>query len=207
MQGKAQPNEGELILRLIARDETAFRDLIRSHHGAMVALARSFVGSRASAEEVAQDTWLAVLAGLAKFERRSSLKSWIFAILINKARSRAAREGRSVALTAEGEDGSDQPWAVDPANFVADGHWRVPPRLWDTLDPERIIAGRQLWQHVSRAIDGLPAAQRAVVILRDVEGHDAEETCRLLGLSEANQRVLLHRGRSRLRAAIDILFL
>ncbi len=198
----AAAGEADLIRRLIARDETAFRLLIRSHHGSMVALAKTFVGSRGIAEEVAQDTWLAVLDGLERFEQRSSLKSWIFSILVNKARTRGVREGRTVTFSDLEAGGGDGGPVVDPARFAAGGHWREPIRAWDPIDPERIVAGRQILSHVSTAIDALAPAQRAVVILRDIEGHDADETCRVLNISQANQRVLLHRARARLRDAI-----
>ncbi len=185
-----------LLERLLAKDETAFKALVRRHHGMMVSIARSFVGSHAIAEEVAQDAWLAVIDGLPRFEGRSTLKNWIFAILANKARTRAEREGRIPDFTAVD---SDPPATVDPDGFAPDGSWAVLPVAWEELDPERIVAGRQLMAHVADLLDSLPAAQRSVVVLRDFEGLEPEDARRILGVSEANQRVLLHRGRSRIR--------
>ncbi len=192
-----------LIARLRAGDETAFRELVHEHHRAMIGLARTFVGNQATAEEVVQDTWVAVISGLSGFEGRSSLKSWIFGILANKARTRAVRERRVVTFADLGQDAEP---AVDPDRFKTSGMWADPPAAWADFDPERIVAGRQLLAHVWVALENLPPAQRSVVLLRDVEGMDAEEACSILGVSEANQRVLLHRGRSRIRQAIETLF-
>jgi RNA polymerase sigma-70 factor (ECF subfamily) len=191
-----------LVARLRAGDETAFRELVREHNRALIGLARSFVGNQATAEEVVQDTWVAVITGLSGFEERSSLKSWIFGILANKARTRAVRERRVVTFADLGHDADP---AVDPDRFKTSGMWADPPDAWTDFDPERIVAGRQLLAHAWAAIENLPLAQRGVVILRDVEGMDAEDACALLGVSEANQRVLLHRGRSRIRQAIETL--
>lgn len=198
-------DDKDLFKRLERGDEQAFRELFRRHHPHLVRLARTFVASRAIAEEVAQDTWLAVLAGIGSFGQRSSLKSWIYAILVNKARTRAVRDRRTISFSDtvyEGE--SDEP-AVDPTRFGAWGYWADPPRLWHDLNPERVVAGQQLWAHAMHAIEGLPASQRAVIIMRDVEGHSSEETCNILGLTEANQRVLLHRARSKIRQIVETL--
>lgn len=179
--------------------------LVRGHHVAMVRLARTFVQSMATAEEVAQETWLAVLQGLDRFEGRSSLKTWIFSILANRARTRAVRDRRIVFLSEIGGEDSVEP-AVDPARFRPSGAWDQPPRPWDVASPEGRAASAQLLEHVRRAIEALPEAQRAVVLLRDVEECTAEEACNILGLSETNQRVLLHRGRSRVRKALEAVF-
>jgi RNA polymerase sigma-70 factor, ECF subfamily len=197
-------DESDLVSRLKGREEEAFRELVRRHHGAMVRLAQTFVRSAATAEEVAQETWLAVLQGLDGFEARSSLKTWIFSILANRARSRAVRDGRMVLFSELGEDGPGGP-AVDPSRFGPSGSWSQPPQPWGLTSPEGRAASAQLLEHVRKAIDELPAAQRAVVLLRDVEGCTAEEACNVLGLSETNQRVLLHRGRSRVRKALETL--
>jgi RNA polymerase sigma-70 factor (ECF subfamily) len=194
----------EFLDRLRAGDEAAYRRLIRRFHGALVGTAAAIIGSRAQAEEVVQDAWLAVFSGIARFEGRSSLSSWVFAIVLNRARTRAAREGRLVALpTLEGGEGNER--AVPLERFLPDGHWTEPPKLWDELHPERIVAGRQLWEHVQAAIEHLPAGQRAVLILRDMEGQSAEEACALLAISAENQRVLLHRARGRVRRAVEVL--
>jgi len=192
-----------IVSRLRAGDEEAFRDLLARHHGHLLRFARTFVRSPATAEEVVQETWLAVLQGLDRFQERSSLKSWIYAILANLARTRAVRDGRTV-LFSEASPGTDpdEP-AVDPSRFNAAGHWDQPPRPWDDLTPERLAASAQIRDRLVTALDELPESQRAVVVLRDVEGCSSEEACSILGISETNQRVLLHRGRSRLRRLLE----
>jgi len=145
---------------------------------------------------------MAVVSGLRSFEGRSSLKTWIFSILTHKARTRGARERRSIAFSALTPPGSDEP-AVDPARFAADGTWAVAPSGWDDRSPERLLLGAEARAHLDAALTELPANQRAVVTLRDVEGLEATDVCNVLGISETNQRVLLHRGRSRLRAALE----
>jgi RNA polymerase sigma-70 factor (ECF subfamily) len=197
-------DEARLVSRLRSRDEEAFRELVRGHHGAMLRLAGTFVRSAATAEEVVQETWLAVLQGLDGFEGRSSLKTWIFSILANRARSRAVRDGRMVLFSEIGEEETGSP-AVDPSRFAPSGSWSEPPPPWGLNSPEARAVSAQLVEHVRKAIDELPAAQRAVVLLRDVEGCTAEEACNVLGVSETNQRVLLHRGRSRVRKALELL--
>jgi RNA polymerase sigma-70 factor (ECF subfamily) len=196
---KKPVDESPLVARLLAGDEDAFRDLLVAHHSNMVRLARSFVRNPATAEEVAQETWLQTLKGLEKFEGRSTLKSWIFSILANRARTRAVRDGRTLLFSDMSGDVGDGEPVVDPAGFNAAGYWDQPPRPWDDLTPERLAASRQIGERLASAMDELPDAQRAVVTLRDVEGCSSEETCNVLGISETNQRVLLHRGRSRLR--------
>jgi RNA polymerase sigma-70 factor, ECF subfamily len=195
--------ETMLLSRLRARDETAFRDLVKSYHSGLVGLARTFVRNQATAEEVVQETWVAVLQGLEGFEARSSLKSWIFTILVNRARTRAVRDGRMVLFSdVESTSDSTEP-AVDPSRFKASGFWNQPPRPWDDMTPERLLQSAEMAAHVRRALGELPESQRAVVIMRDVVGHSSEETCDVLGISETNQRVLLHRGRSRIRARLE----
>lgn len=199
---KKDTESDAFLARLRGRDEAAFRYLVRSLHGAMISLARSFVRSRATAEEVVQDTWVAVITGLSGFEGRSSLKSWIFGILVNKARTRGVRDGRIVTFSDLGVEGDP---AVDPDRFKSNGMWADPPGGWSDITPERIVAGRQILEHVWAALETLPPAQRSVIILREVEGLGPEEACLILGVSEANQRVLLHRGRSRIRQAMETL--
>jgi RNA polymerase sigma-70 factor (ECF subfamily) len=196
------PDAGEpaLVARLRAGDREAFAELVRRHGGALFRLATTFVKDRSVAEEVVQDTWLAALDGLDAFEGRSSLRTWLFSILANRARTRAVREGRSVPWSSlEGETGGP---AVDPSRFHADGHWLEAQRRWSEEDPERLVAGAQTRATIERAIAALPPAQRAVVVLRDVEGLETEEICNLLGLTVTNQRVLLHRARARLREGL-----
>jgi RNA polymerase sigma-70 factor (ECF subfamily) len=189
----------DFLAALRVGDERAFRRLIRRYHNSLIGVAQGIIGSRAQAEEVVQDSWLAVFRSISRFEGRSSLAGWIFTIVMNRARTRIASEGRTVALP--GLDGVER--AVDTNQFQPDGHWIELPALWDVLDPERIIGGRQLWVLVQEAIDVLPAGQKAVIILRDIENRTAEEACELLGVSAENQRVLLHRARGRVRATID----
>jgi len=196
-------DDPSFLARLRQGDASAYRALIRRHHAPMVGVAASIIGSRAQGEEVVQDAWLAVYAGIARFEGRSSLSTWIYSIVLNRSRTRASREGRLVGLPALLDGAAPGERSVPGSAFQPDGHWIEAPRLWDELDPERIVGGRQLWSHVQDAIERLPAGQKAVVILRDIEGKDAEETCALLELSSENQRVLLHRARARIRQAID----
>lgn len=193
----------EFIAALRAGEDRAYRQLIRRFHGSLVGVASGVIGSRAQAEEVVQDAWLAVFTNIGRFEGRSSLASWLFTIVLNRARSRITREGRMVALPPVLDGIQDEERAVPRSQFLADGHWVDPPRLWDELDPEREFGGRQLWSHVQDVIQTLPAGQKAVIILRDIEDRTAEEACALLEISPENQRVLLHRARGRVRAAID----
>ncbi|MHB1845680.1 MAG: RNA polymerase sigma factor [Deltaproteobacteria bacterium] len=179
--------------------------LLAAHYGpALFRLARTFVRSDAVAEEVVQETWLAILEGLPRFRGECSLKVYVFTVLGNRARSRAKVEARSVPFSALGGDGDD-PGAVDPAlvhAFDGAGHWlpEAAPRAF--RNPEDELLSKERLRIVARALEALPGGQRAAVLLRDVEGLDAKEACNILGVSETNQRVLLHRGRCALRAAI-----
>jgi RNA polymerase sigma-70 factor (ECF subfamily) len=174
----------------------------------MLRLAMVHVGDRAVAEEVVQDAWLGVLGQLDRFEGRSSLKTWVLRIVSNRAKTRAVRERRTVPFSAlsGGDPEADEP-AVDPDRFLPAGHrwaghWASPPASWREL-PEDLLLSREIMTEVERAVATLPAAQRAVLVLRDVEGLTAAEACQLLDLTEGNQRVLLHRGRSKLRATLE----
>jgi RNA polymerase sigma-70 factor (ECF subfamily) len=162
----------------------------------MVRLAQTFVPSRAVAEEVAQETWLAVLKGIDSFEGRSSLKTWIFHILANRARSTGVREQRTVPVDV-GDEGS-----VDRRRFDEVGAWSAPPAHWSDGIVEKLSSGAFL-ARVQDALSQLPDSQRAVVTLRDLDGLSSKEVCDVLEISEANQRVLLHRGRSRIRATFE----
>jgi RNA polymerase sigma-70 factor, ECF subfamily len=182
-----------------------FDRLVEQHYGSMKRMARTFVGSDAVAEEVVQDTWLAIVAGIDRFEGRSSLQTWMFSILTNKAKTRGARERRSTPLSCLGGREPDEP-AIDADRFQSDhdawpGHWATPPRPWQK--PERRLLSLEARGHLKAALDALPERQRLVVTLRDVEGFGADEVCELLDLSPENQRVLLHRGRTRLRATLE----
>jgi RNA polymerase sigma-70 factor (ECF subfamily) len=187
-----------LLERLRAGDEAAFQARVERHDGALRRVARTFVRTPSAADDVVQETWLGVIHGLSAFEGRSSLRTWIFRILVNRARSRAVRDARSVPFSAlEHDDGP----AVEPAAFGADGRWTsAPPRL--ECDPESSLLSAELREHLLRAVDALPPAQRAVITLRDLVGVSSEEVCDLLELSDGNQRVLLHRARTRVRAAL-----
>jgi RNA polymerase sigma-70 factor, ECF subfamily len=188
-------SDADLLLRLRSGDERAFVTLVERFHEPMLRLAVSFVPSHAVAEEVVQDTWLAVLRGLDGFEGRSSLRTWVFRILVNRARTTGTREHRSVPV-------ADPEPVVDPARFDASGGWADPPEHWAAAAEDRIEAGK-LADRIRTWIDELPARQRQVVILRDIEEMSSEEVCAVLAISDANQRVLLHRGRSRLRQLFE----
>jgi RNA polymerase sigma-70 factor (ECF subfamily) len=204
-------DEQRLLAGLRAGDEQAFVELVDRYHHSLVRLATVYVGSRAEAEEVAQDTWLAVLRGLDRFEGRSSLRTWIFHILVNRARTRAARSGRTIPFSALTVP--DEPFepAVEPERFLpADhprwpGHWAAPPASWGDL-PESHVLAQETLRRVRAAIEALPPAQRQVITLRDVEGWPSDEVCELLDVSPENQRVLLHRARSRVRRALEAHF-
>jgi RNA polymerase sigma-70 factor, ECF subfamily len=189
-----------LLRALREGDETAFASLLDTYHSALVNVAMTYVRNRAVAEEVVQETWLGVIRGLERFEGRSSLKTWIFRIAANIAKTRSAREGRSVPFSALG-DPEEGP-SVDPERFGPDDHWSSFPVSWETIPEERLQAKETL-ARVQEAIETLPPAQRAVVTLRDVEQWSSEEVCELLGVSEGNQRVLLHRARSKVRSALE----
>lgn len=187
--------DAELLRRLRTGDERAFVALVERYNGSMLRLALLFVPSRAVAEEVVQDTWLAVLRGLAAFEGRSSLRTWIFTILVNRARSTGVREQRSFPVADAGP-------VVDASRFGPGGAWSAPPDHWIEEAEDRIDAGK-LADLLRSAVGGLPARQREVVLLRDVEGMSSADVCSVLAISEANQRVLLHRGRGKLRQVLE----
>jgi RNA polymerase sigma-70 factor (ECF subfamily) len=190
---------------LRAGDEAAFLVFVRRHHAAMVRVAQIYVGNRAIAEEVAQEAWVGALKGLERFEGRSSLKTWLFRIVTNLAKTRAVREGRTIPFSALRSPENVPEPALEPERFRPPddprwpGHWASKPQEWPE---EQLLAGETL-RIVDVAIEGLPAAQRAVITLRDVEGWSAEEVCNALELSETNQRVLLHRARSKVRKALE----
>jgi RNA polymerase sigma-70 factor (ECF subfamily) len=190
--------EARLVEALRAGDEAAFRELVARHHSSLVRLATVFVRSRAVAEEVAQEAWLGLLQGLDRFEGRSSLRTWLFRILANIAKTRAQREGRSIPFSSLEPD---EP-AVESERFFPADHWAEPPRSWRDVPEERLLANETLTL-VAEAIEALPPSQRAVITLRDVEGWTSEEVRSVLDVSETNQRVLLHRARSKVRRALE----
>jgi RNA polymerase sigma-70 factor, ECF subfamily len=187
--------DSELLARLRAGEEQAFVLLVARHHAAMLRLARSFVASSAIAEEVVQDTWVGVLKGIDDFAGRSSFKTWLLRILVNRARSTGVREHRTVAVGDAGP-------VVDRSRFDAAGAWMSPPQHWIEDSEERLLA-EGLAGRIHATLEQLPPRQREVLMLRDVDGLSGQEVCAVLSISEANQRVLLHRGRSHLRQALE----
>lgn len=173
--------------------------LVDKYGPSLLRVALLYVPTRAVAEDVVADTWLAVLTGLERFEERSSLKTWLFRILTNKAKTRGQREGRTRPFSSFAGDGDESDTAVDVDRFARDGHWTAPPR---GVPEERLLAA-EARETIEKAIAALPPNQRAVITLRDVDGLSAEEACNVLGLSETNQRVLLHRARAKVRAAFE----
>ncbi len=202
---EAVADDRALIEALRRGDERAFESLVERYHGSLIRIALMYVRDRAVAEEVAQETWLVVLQGIDRFERRSSLKTWIFHILANRAKSRGAREGRQVPVSAiAGDDDPEVPLdrflpPDDPRRPLG---WAAPPRAW----PEERLLARETVARIRAAIAQLPPAQQSVIGLRDVEGHSAKEVAAALGISAANERVLLHRARSRLRRELEEYF-
>jgi RNA polymerase sigma-70 factor (ECF subfamily) len=197
--------EAQLLEALRAGDEAAFAQLVREYQPSLVRVARIYVSTQAAAEEVAAETWLAVLNGLDRFEGRSSLKTWIFRILTNIAKTRAQRDGRTLPFSALQDPGRVPEGALDADRFLDPehprwpGHWAVRPEPW----PEDALVTTETQALVAEAIEALPPAQRAVISLRDVEGWSSEEVRNALELSETNQRVLLHRARSKVRRALE----
>jgi len=194
-QVQQEDPDAELVARVRAGDQRAFMELVERHQPSLLRLARSYVPSAAIAEEVTQDTWLAVLRGLDSFAGRSSFKTWLVQILLNRARSTGVRERRSLAVGDAGP-------AVDASRFDASGAWRTPPGHWVEESDERLSA-EQLTGVLDNALTQLPDSQREVVLLRDVDGLSGNEVCEALQITQANQRVLLHRARSSLRQAIE----
>jgi RNA polymerase sigma-70 factor, ECF subfamily len=201
----ASPADLALVERLRTGDETTFMMLVEEHQAAMLRVARMYVSSHAVAEEVVQEAWLGIIKGLDRFEGRSSLRTWMYRIVANVAKSRGQREGRSVPFSAL--PGDEAGSAIDPDWFqgAADrfpGGWRTFPDDWRGIPEDRLI-GDETLRRIGRAIDLLPPMQAEVLRLRDVLGWTSEEVRNALDLSETNQRVLLHRARSRVRRELD----
>ena len=198
--GRARPTlcvvemDVELLGRLRDGDEQAFVLLVAQYQQPMLRLARSMVSSQSVAEEAVQDTWMGVVRGIDKFEGRSSLKTWLFRILINRTRSAGSHEHSTTSI--------ESLHAVDPDRFDPQGHWADPLDRWVEQADDRLDAARWL-PALKTALDGLPPRQRQVILLRDVEGLSGDDTCELLGITAGNQRILLHRGRSRLRGLLE----
>ena len=198
-------DDASIVAALRRGDEAVFTDLVNAYSTSLLRLAQDFVRTRSVAEEVVQETWLAVLSGIDRFEGRSSLKTWVYRILVNKAKTRGVREARTVPFSAFAPEGEERAVPEDRFRGADDlwpGHWASPPRPLETVPEERLLA-RETRGRIAEALETLPESQRVVVTLRDVAGWDSDEVCDALGLSEGNQRVLLHRGRAKLRAALE----
>jgi RNA polymerase sigma-70 factor (ECF subfamily) len=199
-------DDGSLVEALRRGDEKAFAALIERYHASLLRLALMYVATKEQAEDVVQETWIGVLNGIDKFEGRSSLKTWIFRILINRAKTKGVRESRSVPFSSLATEAEENEPSVDPARFQQHGRtagaWSAPPESWEGIPEDRLLSAEARGV-VDAAIAALPESQRAVITLRDVKGFSAQEACEVLGLSEANQRVLLHRARSKVRARLE----
>ena len=200
------PGQDELVAALRRGDERVFAALVDDYGPGMLRVAQMYVSSRAVAEEVVQEAWLGVIGGIGRFEGRASLKTWILRIVTNIAKTRGEREGRSLPFSAiAGRDGEGEA-AVDPDRFLDAGrwagHWTSAPSRWSELPEEQLVGGETVGV-VERAIAALPEAQRTVITLRDVEGWSSDEVRNALDLSETNQRVILHRARSKVRRALE----
>jgi RNA polymerase sigma-70 factor (ECF subfamily) len=195
----------QTVAALREGDERTFRELFARTYPMMKRIARSHVSSDAVAEEIVQDTWMAVITGIGRFEGRSALSTWIFSILSNQAKNHSARERRALPFSSVAPRDTEEP-AVGVDRFQKDdeawpGHWANPPRPWQK--PERRLLSLEARDHLKQALTQLPDRQRLIVGLRDIDGYSAGEVCDLLDVSHENQRVLLHRGRSRLRAVLE----
>ena len=206
---EAEPSDDARLLQALReRDEAAFATLVDRYQGQLVRVAMTYVSSRAVAEEVVQETWIGVLNGVDRFEGRASLRTWLFRILTNQAKRRGERESRSVPFSALAPaDAEENGPAVAPDRFLPEGHpyaghWTAHPRDWQQT-PEARLLSEETRELVRRAIDTLPPNQRLVITMRDVDGWPAEEVCNVLSISETNQRVLLHRARSKVRRALE----
>ncbi len=191
------PEDHAFVARLRAGDEAAFAELVDRYDRQLRRLARTFVRTDALADDVVQETWLAVVRGLDRFEERSTLKTWIFRILVNRARTRAVREARQVPFSSLATGDQEGP-TVDPSVFTDDGGWATPPAQLE-VDPETQLLAGELRSRLAEVVDTLPDQQRTVILLRDFAGLDGPEVAEALGVSEGNQRVILHRARTRVR--------
>lgn len=199
--------EAAFVARLRRGDEGAFDEMVNRHHSALIRMAMGYVADREVAEEVVQDTWLAVIESLDRFEGRSSLRTWIFGIMIHKAKDRGVREKRHTTFSAFESVDDDNEEAVDPSRFQQSGewagHWAFPPQPWDDLTPEKLLASQQAVKAMNQAIEALPSNLKDVLILRDIEGVETKEACEILKITETNLYVRLHRARERVRQAVE----
>ena len=192
-------DEKALIEGLLARDKKAYEQAVRLYHSGLLRAARALVGE-AIADEVVQETWVAVLTGLSAFEGRSSLKTWMYSVLNNIGRTRLRRESRNVSL---GNAWDEPDPSLPPSRFLADGHWAVPPTPWHEDTPDAVLSGEELRRCLEKILSLLPAAQHSILTMRDGEGLEMDEICNILTISSTNGRVLLHRARNALRAAVE----
>ena len=195
------PDDHALVERLRAGDEAAFVELVDRYDRQLRRLARTFVRTDALADDVVQETWIAVLRGIDRFEERSSLKTWLFRILVNRARTRAVREARQVPFSSLGSAEDAEGPAIDPSAFGPDGAWATPPAQLE-VEPETRLLSAELRGRLAEAVETLPEQQKTVILLRDFGGLDGPEVAEALGISEGNQRVILHRARTRMRDAL-----
>jgi RNA polymerase sigma-70 factor, ECF subfamily len=204
MPSTVADDDERLLERARAGDQDAFAALVRRYSPALLRVARMYVPSEAVAEDVVAETWLGVLRGLERFEGRSSFKTWLFRILVNRAKTLGVREHRSVPFASLGGGGSedDDGPTVDPERFVPEGGWASPPRRWED-DPESALRSKEARRVVEEAIDELPERQKVVITMRDLEGLSSEDVRNVLDVSETNQRVLLHRARAKVREALE----
>jgi RNA polymerase sigma-70 factor (ECF subfamily) len=211
MKATERLDDSQLIDALAQRDEGAFVALVRQYQASLIRLALVYAKTHAVAEEIVQDTWLGVLQGLDRFERRSSFKTWLFRILVNRARTRAAREHRMVQMSELDEAAESNNPAVASERFLGADHpewphhWAIPPKQWGQ-SPEEELLTRETFDVIQRAISALPSSQRQVITLRDLDGLTSEEVCNVLEITETNQRVLLHRARSKVRGELERYF-
>lgn len=203
-------HDWECVAAMRRGDDEVFAQVVDRYHGQLIRLAASYVRDRAVVEEVVQDTWMAVICGIDRFEGRSSFKTWLFRIMTNIAKKRGARERRSVPLSALGVPSDDEGAAPDIDCFLPDGrvwagHWAASPASWGAQPIERLLANESR-DVIENAIERLPALQRRVITLRDVEGWSPQDVCDVLGISDGNHRIVLHRARTKVRAALDAYF-
>ena len=196
-----------LVASLKNGDARAFDMLVKQNHGALIHMAMKYVSDRDVAEEVVQNTWIAVIDGIHKFESRSSLKTWIMSILIHKAKDRGVRESRHVNFSTLEPYDEERDEGVDPAQFLTSGdiarHWALPPQPWDEQTPERMLVSRQALAALNKAIDEMPAGLREVLVMRDIQEIESDEICRQLNLTKSYLYVRLHRARKRVRRALE----
>ena len=204
--GSREAEERALVEALRRGDEATFTALIDRYHGSLVRLALMHVPNRQAAEDAVQETWMAVVRGIERFEGRSSLRTWLFRILLNRAKAKGVAERRQVPVSSlDGSDGDDD--AVDPSRFFDQssrwaGFWSTPPQPWDEIPEDRLL-GKEVRTLIEEAVAALPRAQREVITLRDIRGLTTAEVCAVLDLSEGNHRVLLHRARTKVRARLE----